>query len=726
MIFLFYFFIFSLKAEIQKESKALDTFFLEAKELSYNQLDDLILCKDNASVQTIDRVLKADSLIYNRSSGWFEAYGHGFFQDEFKNRLWFKKMTLNQKLEKGEAKKIFMYLEDGSKLKASSLKRFSNQNWESKEAWYTPCNLCQSSSPLWSLKAEKVVHNKDEIKYKNAIFQLKNVPIAYTPYFFHPSPSIKRKSGLLIPRFNTSKDLGFYTVTPYYQIINDHQDLTFSPLVASKNPPLWTAEYRNRFHNGEAKILGSYGHSHQSGKYKKQHWLVRSSAEKHINSHYRFKMNINQASDLDYPIRYPIEKTMPFLTGDRNLTSAVSFERFFPNTYGTIESLWFQTEDQKKTPYVLPNGRFYYQGDADHLGGFWANHTDLLVLKRSKFRPEFYGTQMDRFSNEISWSRPAIYKGNFLLFSFSQRVTGYHTKNYQNTPGSLPKKTNSLTLFPRASTQWSYPLIKRTSNFQWLIEPRALLTTAPPTFNSHHIPNEDCQITEQDENNIFLPDRFQGIDRFDVGTRGTIGIHQKLYNKSHQSFDLFLGSTGTPTSNFSPEYIASSQVRLRKWLGTRHRFALDRSSFKVRYGENGISLGEETQLSFAHVFLNKGFYQHPVSQLNLEIKSNVTENWSFSLAQILNFKKPLNFSSRSLKPENARKPLQFAHFAFVRYENECFSLDAGLFRTQYHNRSQGLIPDKGFLFTLSFKNLGSLGIASTDHYPGSLLTKFSH
>ena len=44
--------------------------------------------------------------------------------------------------------------------------------------------------------AEKITHNKQKIiEYKNAWLDLYDIPVVYFPRFFHPDPTVKRKSG---------------------------------------------------------------------------------------------------------------------------------------------------------------------------------------------------------------------------------------------------------------------------------------------------------------------------------------------------------------------------------------------------------------------------------------------------------------------------------------------------------------------------------------------------
>ena len=45
---------------------------------------------------------------------------------------------------------------------------------------------------------------KKVINYKNAWLKVYDVPVIYFPKFFHPDPTVNRKSGFLIPTLNSS------------------------------------------------------------------------------------------------------------------------------------------------------------------------------------------------------------------------------------------------------------------------------------------------------------------------------------------------------------------------------------------------------------------------------------------------------------------------------------------------------------------------------------------
>ena len=66
-----------------------------------------------------------------------------------------------------------------------------------KKGIFTSCKK-NDSCPPWSFKSKEVTHDKikKNIKYKHAVLNIYDVPVFYFPKFFHPDPTVKRRSGI--------------------------------------------------------------------------------------------------------------------------------------------------------------------------------------------------------------------------------------------------------------------------------------------------------------------------------------------------------------------------------------------------------------------------------------------------------------------------------------------------------------------------------------------------
>ncbi len=110
--------------------------------------------------------------------------------------------------------------------------------------------------PLWCISAARVVHDQSQatITYQDATFEVFGVPILYLPYFQHPDPSVKRRSGFLIPEYGVSNNLGHTVEVPYYFAIAPNMDFLFHPLYSTKQGVLWQGDFRHRLANGQYTI----------------------------------------------------------------------------------------------------------------------------------------------------------------------------------------------------------------------------------------------------------------------------------------------------------------------------------------------------------------------------------------------------------------------------------------------------------------------------------------
>jgi len=97
-----------------------------------------------------------------------------------------------------------------------------------KNGVYTACAPCKDDPkkpPLWQVKGARIIHNRPRrccIRERAARFF--GVPMAYLPYFSTPDPTVKRKSGFLMP--------GYTSVRPTVSVVE-------SP-TTSRSPPTTT------------------------------------------------------------------------------------------------------------------------------------------------------------------------------------------------------------------------------------------------------------------------------------------------------------------------------------------------------------------------------------------------------------------------------------------------------------------------------------------------------
>ena len=121
---------------------------------------------------------------------------------------------------------------------------------------FTTCKKNDKNCPPWIIKADEIKHKKKKkiIEYRNAWLELYKKPVIYFPYFYHPDPTVKRQSGFLAPTIINSSVSGTTFKIPYYKVISEDKDLTFSPQIFFDKRVFLQAEYRQAFKNSNSII----------------------------------------------------------------------------------------------------------------------------------------------------------------------------------------------------------------------------------------------------------------------------------------------------------------------------------------------------------------------------------------------------------------------------------------------------------------------------------------
>ncbi len=78
------------------------------------------------------------------------------------------------------------------------------------------------------MRAKRIIDNHVEHKiyYEDAWLELYGWPVAYTPYFSAPDPSVRRASGFLAPHFYGGSNVGYGVGIPYFWALAPDYDVT--------------------------------------------------------------------------------------------------------------------------------------------------------------------------------------------------------------------------------------------------------------------------------------------------------------------------------------------------------------------------------------------------------------------------------------------------------------------------------------------------------------------
>ncbi|OGQ99723.1 MAG: hypothetical protein A2505_03815 [Deltaproteobacteria bacterium RIFOXYD12_FULL_55_16] len=113
-----------------------------------------------------------------------------------------------------------------------------------KKGWATACKPEEGKSPPWSFTSSTTRLTLDGMaQMTNAVFHVKDAPLAYTPYLIFPAKT-KRESGLLFPEWSSSSRSGVGLMAPVFFNISPSTDITLYPGYLSRRGVQYGSEFR--------------------------------------------------------------------------------------------------------------------------------------------------------------------------------------------------------------------------------------------------------------------------------------------------------------------------------------------------------------------------------------------------------------------------------------------------------------------------------------------------
>lgn len=120
-------------------------------------------------------------------------------------------------------------------------------------------STCVQPTPRWDMHADTVVLNIDHYTMlRNAVLNVKGVPMFYVPVIYYPTKEDGRATGILIPTYGASSLRGQAIHNAFFWAINRSQDATFMHDWYSKAGQGFGSEYRYNFGGGSDGTLTAH------------------------------------------------------------------------------------------------------------------------------------------------------------------------------------------------------------------------------------------------------------------------------------------------------------------------------------------------------------------------------------------------------------------------------------------------------------------------------------
>ncbi len=698
-----------------------------ADEVQYDDELGLVVAKGHVEINQNDQTLLADTVTYNQRTDTVTASGHVSLLLPTGDVVFADFLELHDDLREGFIRNLRMLLSDRSRLAGNTARRIQGNRIEIRRGVYSPCEACREDptrAPIWQIKAEEIVSDKQlqVVEYRDAVMEIDGIPVFYTPYFSHPDPSVKRRSGFLAPSLGNSSSNGFHFSIPYYWVIDQDKDTTFRPMFTTEGGTFLGNEYRQRFSNGELTTDGSITVGSKASTAVdttpvggvRGHLFAESELD--LNEDWRSGLNIQRSSDQTYLLRYHIPSPTNFLT------SHLYGERFTAHSYSNISAWSFQSlrpgTGDSIQPMVAPVADYNWIGEPDPIGGRLSVEGNLLNLARIQ------GVDERRLSLGSEWRLP--FKdpiGQQYALSLSMRGDGYHSDNLPVGIGNGTESTFAGRVFPQFSFTWHYPWVRHGDGASQVIEPIAMFAAAPRGENPRTIPNEDSQGFEFDETSLFLRNRFPGFDRVDGGERVDYGLRAGYYGDKGGSTRILVGQSyeGAVNPNFLPgsgldhrlsDVVGRVTVTPTPYLDLVYRFRLDHADLALRRQEVAASMGPSNLrlgLSYLQIAAIPNIPQLPSQkQISATLSAQLTRYWSLQLLETRNLGNtvvPVTAAGTPITTVGSTETLNSG--IALTYRDECVAFITSL--TQSGIVNGDVKPGTSLVFTIVFKNLGDIG-----------------
>ena len=591
------------------------------------------------------KTITADKIEYNVRDSQIKTTGKTTVTNESGQTLKLNDSTFADKGNKVAGQDVELWLGDHVYIGAESIQRDGDIT-VAQDAVFTACDGCDSFGNAWEISATTVKHDAEarDLYFYNPVLWAYYVPVFWFPYYSMPDPGVKYRSGILMPDFSSTNNMGTQINLPIYISLSDYHDATVTLSYLTQENPLLQLEHRLNGEHSEFRTRGSYTHNRDG----EDRWHIFNNDVIELGEYTRMKVALERVSDKTYLQKYGFYSDQPYLD------SGAELELFGQSGYIVADTHIFQElRDANATEAtvngnILPNIRGVYQ-TAPIFGETYAVlSSDILGVDGHD------NSSMQRVIGDARIISPwTLWGGNRVTLSMDARYDVYNFQNYETLESNEYTGLENRFL-PSGYVEWGLPLFKPGKNWTQIIEPRARLTLMRHTDSQELFAtrnNSDSAGALLSDVTLFSNNRFAGYDLWENGTYADYGVRWATYSNDGQSAEVFIGqsydlsgrSDTDPNSGFhkgGSDYIGRIGLDNGTWLGLNSRFRLDRDTLSLRHIETDGRIGTSRNYIYAgHIWsqqLDEAFLGQDINETTGGLRIQLTERLSFNFDAIYN------------------------------------------------------------------------------------------
>lgn len=700
----------------QQRAEASLPMLLQADQMIYDNQNNRVIARGNVEIYYRNYTLLADKVIYERGNNVLKAEGNVRIKEPNGALINTHRITLTDDFRDGFIQSLKIVTQEDARISAARAIREKGETTVFERAVFTPCKPCEDNpdkAPAWRIKAQKIIHKKSEatIAYKGATFEMFGVPVLRVPYFKHADPSVKRKSGFLVPRGGHSDDLGLVIETPYYFALAPNYDFTFAPMYTSRRGVLLKGFWQHRTRNGRYN-LNLYGIDQTDNKEAfntsddEFRGSIDSEGEFDINKYWTWGWDVTAESDDTFRRFYDIDDILTtdrisqvFLTGqrDRNYFDARIYHfggLLFDDT-ATSESIVHPVIDKN---YIFSDPVF---------GGELALDTNIVSLTRDD-----NGADSSKLIVDLKWRRQHIdRRGQVITPFFAARGDLYHVSDFTDqVTGNFFSSRNTARGMVTGGVEYRYPLVQHTANAAHIFEPIAQIIGRPAgVTDQREVPNEDARSLVFDDTLLFEIDKFSGYDRIETGTRANVGFRYTLqrYNGGYvravvgQSYHLTGNNDfrhGSGLEHDTSDFVAGLYIQPMQYFNFIGQARFDKDDLSVARTDIA-ALANYGPVSSSVIYANL----EPQPGLGITTqREEIQASGSLQIAKYWSV-----FGSTRYDIEGSQ---HIEDELGIKYADDCFALSVTYEETFIRDRD--IQPDTSVMVRFEFKHLGAFDLSA--------------
>lgn len=500
----------------------------------------VLVASGSVTVWQGDTKITANKISYESTRNSLNITGPIRLTDGTRTVILADQASLSQDLRQGLIKSARIIFNKQVQIAAAQISRASSRYTLAYKVAATSCYVCAGETPLWQIRAQRIVHDKLEkqLHFDNAQLRIMDLPVLFFPYLRLPDPSLKRASGFLTPQLTTSTTLGTAIRTPYFFKLGDHKDLTLTPILSSKTNTLGF-RYREAFKNGKLSLEGAVSRDNLSTDQNRGYLF--GIANYDLDKDYKLDVQLQSVSDPSYFFEYDVAKI------DR-LETKISLNRTkrYENSelrFSNYHSL--RDSDSNATQPTLVTEGIYQQrivpssigGVLDLESSFLASYrySDIDVDSDSDTDGYVDGYDTARFSLVANWQRNYSYLNGIIVDVESQVETSqYLVRQHKNVDPNMTRISTAAAV----GLRWPLSRHLKGGGMQH-IEPHIQLVGM--NSQAEEIPNQDSTRVEFDEGNLYRLNRGPGFDQIEKGARINIGVSGSNHYKTNTKIGWEIG-----------------------------------------------------------------------------------------------------------------------------------------------------------------------------------------